>query len=103
LGDRYKSLELAYIDQLVEGIIDVCPDYPGSKDLSRDLQPNCVISFFFRLYLVLHAYAVRFDVIGTVAFFGFAFWTKQAQKSRASLYRSVGWGYYRCMPRLSRF
>jgi len=25
------------------------------------------------------------------------------QKSRASLYRSVGSGYYRCMPRLSRF
>jgi hypothetical protein len=51
--------------------------------LSRDLQLNCVISFFFRLYLVLHACAARFDVTGTVALFGFAFWvgdpTKQAR------------------------
>jgi hypothetical protein len=50
--------------------------------LSRDLQLNCVISFFFRLHLVLHACAARFDVIGTVALFRFAFWvgggTKQA-------------------------
>jgi hypothetical protein len=41
--------------------------------LSRDLQLNYVISFFFRLYLVLHTYAIRFDVIGTVALFGFLF------------------------------
>ena len=34
----------------------------GSKDLSRDLQVNCAISFCFRLYLVLHACATRFDV-----------------------------------------
>ena len=37
-------------------------DYIGSKDSSRDLQANCVISFCFRLYLMLHACAARFDV-----------------------------------------
>jgi hypothetical protein len=41
--------------------------------LSRDLQLNCVISFFFRLHLVLYACTVRFDVTGTVALFGFTF------------------------------
>jgi hypothetical protein len=45
----------------------------GSKDLSRDLQLNCVISFLFHLHLVLHACAARFDVTGTVALFGFTF------------------------------
>jgi hypothetical protein len=30
--------------------------------LSRDLQLNCVISFFFHLHLVLYACAARFDV-----------------------------------------
>jgi hypothetical protein len=48
--------------------------------LSYDLQLNCVISFFFRLHLVLHTYAARFDVTGTVALFGFTFYElKQAQ------------------------
>jgi hypothetical protein len=51
-------------------------DKLGSKDLSRDLQPNYVISFFFRLYLVPHAYAVRFDVTGTVYFLGLLFANK---------------------------
>jgi hypothetical protein len=41
--------------------------------LSRDLQLNCVISFFFRLYLVLHACAARFDVTDIVALFRFTF------------------------------
>jgi len=41
--------------------------------LSRDLQLNCVISFFFGLHLVLHAYAARFDVTDTVALFVFTF------------------------------
>jgi hypothetical protein len=41
--------------------------------LSRDLQLNCVISFFFRLHLVLHACAVRFDVTDTVVLFRFTF------------------------------
>ena len=36
---------------------------------SRDFQPNCVISFF-RLYLMLYARIVRFDVMDTVALFG---------------------------------
>jgi len=38
----------------------------GSKDSSRDLQINCVISFCFRLYLMLHACATRFDVTGNL-------------------------------------
>ena len=33
-----------------------------SKDSSRDLQVNCAISFYFRLYLIFHASAERFDV-----------------------------------------
>jgi hypothetical protein len=55
---------------------NLCPiiDLLGSKDLSRDLQLNCIISFFFRLHLVLNVYAARFNVTGTVALFGFPFW-----------------------------
>jgi len=34
----------------------------GLKDSSRDLQTNCIISFYFHLYLVLHTYTTRFDV-----------------------------------------
>jgi hypothetical protein len=29
-------------------------DQLGSKDLSRKLQPNYIISYFFYLYLILH-------------------------------------------------
>ena len=32
------------------------------EDSSRDLQVNCAISFYFRLYLVLHACAAKIDV-----------------------------------------
>ena len=41
-----------------------CPiiDKLGSKDSSRDLQANCVINFCFRLYLMFHACAARFDM-----------------------------------------
>jgi len=47
-------------------------DQPGSKDSSRDLQLNCVISFCFRLYLMFHACVTRFDVTrNLVNFFGF--------------------------------
>jgi hypothetical protein len=49
LGDRYKSLELAYIDQLVQGIIDVCPDYPGSNSSSSQI----LVPSFFLLILIL--------------------------------------------------
>ena len=38
-------------------------NYLGSKDLFRKLQINCTISFCFRLYLLLHACAIRFDVM----------------------------------------
>jgi len=36
------------------------------KRLSRKLQINYVVSYFFYLYLVLHACAARFDVMGNV-------------------------------------
>ena len=51
-----------------------CPimDYLGLKDSSHDFSANCAISFFFRLHLVLHACAARFDVTGTAQkFLGF--------------------------------
>ena len=35
--------------------------FQGLKDSSRDFQPNCAISFF-RLHLMLHACAARFDM-----------------------------------------
>jgi hypothetical protein len=41
-------------------------DYLGSKDSSRDLLANCAISFCFRLYLLFHACATRFDVTGNL-------------------------------------
>jgi len=41
-------------------------DELGSKDSSRDLQLNCVISFCFRLYLMFHACTTRFDVTGNL-------------------------------------
>jgi len=46
-------------------------DYLGLKDSSHDFSANCVISFFFRLYLVLHAYAARFDTTGNLENFWF--------------------------------
>jgi len=36
--------------------------YVTLKDSSRDLQTNCIINFYFYLYLMLHACAPRFDV-----------------------------------------
>ena len=44
-------------------------DQLGSKYSSRDFQLNCVISFCFHLYLMLHACAVRFDVTGMLKTF----------------------------------
>jgi len=38
-------------------------DLLGSKDLSHKLQTNCVTSYCFYLYLILHARATRFDMI----------------------------------------
>jgi hypothetical protein len=35
----------------------------GLKDLSRDLQMNCAISFCFYVYLMHYTCAVRFDVM----------------------------------------
>ncbi len=36
----------------------------GLKDSSRNLHAICVISYFFRLYLVLHTCVQTFDMIG---------------------------------------
>jgi hypothetical protein len=38
-----------------------CPivDQLSSKDLSRDFQLNCVISYYFYLHLLLHAWVQR--------------------------------------------
>ena len=41
----------------------------GLKDSSRDLQINCVISFCFHLYLMLHVCAARFDVTENLEIF----------------------------------
>ena len=43
----------------------------GPKDLSRNLQLNCIISFYFHLYLMLYVYAERFDVTENLKTFGF--------------------------------
>ena len=56
----------------------------GSKHSSRNFQPNCAISFF-RLHLMLHACIARFDVMGTIAFFGFWVGTKHALRDFAKL------------------
>ena len=52
-----------------------CPimDYLGLKDSSHDFSANCVISFF-RLHLILHACAARFDVTGNLENFWFLGW-----------------------------
>ena len=39
------------------------------KDSSRDLQVNCTISYLFYLYLMFHACAARFDVMGNLVKF----------------------------------
>jgi hypothetical protein len=41
----------------------------GLKNLSRDLQINCAISYLFYLYLMFHTYAARFDIIGNLVKF----------------------------------
>ena len=41
----------------------------GLKDSSRDLQVNCAISYLFYLYLMFHAYAAKFDVMGNLVKF----------------------------------
>ena len=46
-------------------------DYLGLKDSSRQLQTNCVISYSFYLYLMLHACAARFDVTRNLKKFWF--------------------------------
>ena len=33
------------------------------KDSSHNLQINCAISFYFHLYLITHARAVKFDMM----------------------------------------
>jgi hypothetical protein len=47
----------------------VIKDKLGSKDLSRKLQTNCAISYYFYLYLMLHVCAAKFDVTRNLNFF----------------------------------
>ena len=42
----------------------------GLKDSSRNFRQNCVIGFYFRPYLILHACVQTFDVMGEK----FLFW-----------------------------
>jgi len=49
-----------FLDFVIIALLFVCAKY--YLDLSRALHTNCVISFYFRLYLMLHACAARFDV-----------------------------------------
>jgi hypothetical protein len=37
-------------------------NFLDSKDLSCNLQTSCVISFYFQLYLMLHACVVKFNM-----------------------------------------
>jgi len=58
----------------------------GLKDSSRDLQLNGAISYLFYLYLVFHACAVRFDVIGNlVKFWVFLVYLKGLKDMRCCL------------------
>ena len=41
----------------------------GLKDSYRDLQVNCAINYLFYLYLIFHACATRFDVMGNLVKF----------------------------------
>ena len=45
-----------------------CPimEQLGLNDSSRDLHINCAFSYLFYLYLMFHACAVRFDVMGNL-------------------------------------
>ena len=45
-------------------------DQLDSKNSSHKLQVNCVINFYFHLYLILYTYAVRFNVTENLNFFG---------------------------------
>jgi len=69
---RFKNF-LDFDTVALSFLFDKC--YPileqlGLKDSSRDLQVNCAISFLFYLYLMFHAYAARFDVMGNLINFG---------------------------------
>jgi hypothetical protein len=44
-------------------------DQLDSKDSCRKLQANCVISYYFYLYLMFHVCTARFDVMGNLKFF----------------------------------
>jgi len=56
-------------------------DELGSKDSSHDLQTNCAISFYFRIYLMFH---VLQDLMWReiLKSFWFSGWTKQGLRKR---------------------
>jgi hypothetical protein len=63
----FSSLDEKFLGTVALSFVfgNYCPTM-DSKDLSRKLQANYAISYFFYLYLMLHAYAARFDVIGNL-------------------------------------
>jgi len=58
----FGTVALSFVYDKYYPIIDLL----GSKDSSRDLQLNCEISFYFRLYLMFYTCATRFDVTGNL-------------------------------------
>jgi len=53
------------------------------KDSCRDLQINCAISYLFYLYLMFHACAARFDMMGNLVKFWVLGCIKTRPKSKA--------------------
>jgi len=54
-------------------------DELGSEDSSRKLQVNCIINYFFYLYLMLRIFVSRFDLTRNLKNFTKSFETKQGQ------------------------
>jgi hypothetical protein len=64
------------------------------KDLSHKLQTNCIISFYFYLYLMLHTCAARFDVTENFKKNYKIFW--KLNKLWSGSGRAVGSGWIGC-------
>ena len=63
-----KKLDFCYYSTFV-CIWQILSNHHGLtrlKRLSRKLQTNCIISYFFLSILMLHACAARFDVMGNL-------------------------------------
>ena len=80
LSSRNEKFSVTVALSFVCGKYYSIMDWLGSKDSSRDLQSNCIISFYFCLYLMFHACATRFDVIKNLKNFLIFGETKQGLK-----------------------